>query len=399
MSNHAQSSAPRIRHERPLRRRRGSRAAGWALCAICALHAIAITAGAKADTPAPPEADEPAAGLGEAVPLDLPTFAPVVAGQTYDARIIQALLDQQGFCQLPPGTHVINEPIYVRHNQRLTGCGRASVLKFTGQGDWAIQFGDEKVANYACYLDNFAVSGGGIWCRRFGQHCGIDRVWISEAPRDGLRIEGVGDKFLVRDVVAYGNKGHGIAIRSPVTNNGITLDHCNAQGNGGHGLLFETTTWGGTLAKAVIRDCTIQGNGHGGRVKAEVMVRGWVQLLRLENIWIESPQGKSTSLPVGIRVEASEPFQNPKSGDEKNTRRPSGFLITGNSAIHLVPRAIEFAHCLNIRIDQLSLAPRTARIYWRSNPAGGDWTHTKKPRGDMWMLDESRLVADPTLGD
>ncbi len=370
-----------------------------ALGLLLTTPAFAQDADSPAPAPSATTADgEPAPGLTPETLADLPTFTPVVEGRVYDARTIQALLDQQGFCQLPPGTHTIRDPIRLGPNQRLTGCGRASVLKFAGTGDWAVVFGDEKKANYGCYLDNVAIAGGGVLCRRFGQHCGIDRVWIVEAPGDGLRIEGIGDKFLVRDVVAYGNKGNGIALRSPVTNNGLTLDHCNAQNNGGHGLLLESITWGGALAKAVVRDCTIQGNGKAGKVRAEVMVRGWVQLLRLENIWIESPQGAAASLPVGIRVEGSAAFENPRSS-EKNVRRPNGLLITGNSAIHLVPSSIEFVDCLNIRIDQLSLAPRTAKVFWHSNPTGGDSTHTRRPTGAMWMLDESRVVADPKLGE
>jgi hypothetical protein len=317
------------------------------------------------------------------------TVADAQAPAVYTADRIQSELDEYGYCQLPPGKHRLDRPIELRARQRLCGSGPASILEYVGPGDWAVLFGDRGAPNYACYLDSLTLSGGGLWCRRFAQHCGVDQVWVSGAPSDGVRIDGIGDKFLLRDVVSYGNTGHGFALRAAASNNGLTLDHCNAQANGGHGVLMETLSWGGTLYQTVLRDCTVQGNGAAGRVDCDVLVRGYVGALRVESTWIES-----TFCAVGLRT-VGRLERHPSTG--KESLRFPRILITGNSVVSLADRALEFVDCWQCEIEQLDARPAAARVYWRSRPDGTNATGSTRPTGLMRLLDPARIVADSTL--
>ena len=308
----------------------------------------------------------------------------------YNEAIIQHLLDSVGFCELPPGEHPIRRPIRMGPNQRLTGAGPASKLIYSGAGDFALLFGDKDTPNYACYLDNVMFVGGGVKCERFAQHCAIEKTWIQKAPAEGLLVEGIGDKMIFRDVVCYGNKGAGIAVRSFVTNNGLTFDHCNSQANGGYGIVLETTSWPGRLHAAVLRDCTSQGNCAAGHADAEVLVRGWIQSLRIESLWVEN--GRQV---VGLRTERTNVVE-PASGKPK-WRLPN-ITIAGNTLISQLERAVELVDCIECQIDQLELRPATARVYWRCGKDGGDVTGSTKPGGLMRRLDATRLMAAPTLG-
>lgn len=316
--------------------------------------------------------------------------------RTYSGREIQALLDRDGYCKLPPGVHRTDQPIQLVAGQRLEGCGFASRLQYTGKGEWAVIFGKKDEFTAGCYLENLQINGGGVLCERYGQHCAIEKVWVMRAKGDGFRVDGVGERIVFRDVISYGNGGNGFTIRSSKPISGIFFDHCNAQNNQGYGMLFETTAWEGLVSKAVVRDCTVQGNGLRGGVSAEVLLRGYVGQLRMENIWVENIQNRPHSVPAGIRTEASKPFPRPDS-DTPGIRRPGRLVIAGNSQIALIPRAIEFADCHECRIEQLSVSPATARIYWRSNPRGEASTYTTPPAGEKWLLNPEQIVADPNL--
>lgn len=308
-----------------------------------------------------------------------------------DDEIIQGQLDATGYFQAPPGEHELRRPIVLGPGQRLTGCGPATKLKLVGPGDWAVVFGDVNKHNYACYLDNLMITGGGLRCDRIGQHCVIDRVWITRAPGDGVRVEGIGDRMIFRDVVSYGNRGAGFALRVPAVANGLIFDHCNAQANDGVGFLVETLKWNSDCSGLVLRDCTIQGNGLGGSAVAEVLVRGYVNGMRIENVWIENK-----SVRAGLRTEAKHYSQ-----PQPIVRRPSGLIIAGASQISLIDRAVEFVACHDCDIEQLTLSPPTARVHWKprgkraaaptEGPAPG------APGGTKRMLRPEQLVAEPDL--
>jgi len=315
--------------------------------------------------------------------------------EAYPAERIQTLLDQTGFCQLPPGVHTLDKPLRIKPRQRLTGAGPASTLKYVGAGEWAVIFGDREKHNYAIYLDNLEIVDGGLRLEGFGQHCAIDKVWVRNAPGDGVRIDGKGEGIVLRDVIAWENRGHGFAVSCGRAINTVLFDHCNAQNNQGHGVLLETTAWNATLNQLTLRNCVIQSNGRGGQVRAEVMVRGYVGALRIESTWIESPQDRADAPSVGLRTEART-FERPE-GQGPVVRRPGHLVILGNSVISQPPRAIEFVDCYDCRIEQLSISPASARVYWRGDAEAARAGHWNKPGGAHWLLKPEQLVADPEL--
>lgn len=304
------------------------------------------------------------------------------------ARQIQATLDANGFCQLGAGTYTLDAPIRLRAGQRLLGVGPATKLDYRGTTPWAVVFGEREKPNYACHLERLSIRGGGVLCENIAQHCTIEGVWVSEAPLDGVRIEGEGERIVLRDVVSWQNGGAGFAVRTDSANNGVLFDHCNAQGNRGSGMLFETTDRDGELTACVVRDCTIQSNGTGGAA-AEVLLRGYVNVLRIENTWIERA-ARGGAAGVGLRTEAVE-FP-ARDGKDPVTRFPGRLTITGTTVIALLPRAVELAPCFDCAIEQLWATPASSKVLWRSEGTGAS-----KPRGAMFVLDPAQLVADPAL--
>ncbi|MFN0136570.1 MAG: right-handed parallel beta-helix repeat-containing protein [Phycisphaerae bacterium] len=320
-------------------------------------------------------------------------FASPVVAQTevWTSLRIQQELDTRGVCQLPAGNHNINVPIRLRAGNRLVGTGYNTRLNYTGGGPIAIVFGEVGAHNFACYLDNISLLGGGVKVAAYAQHCAIERVWINGSSGDGLRIDGVGERLKVSHVICWDNAGHGFAVRSTGSNNGVFFDHCSAQENGGFGLYLETAAQNASLNGCVVRDCTFQSNGDGGQVYAEVLIRGFVGATRFENVWIENT---APHMRVGIRTEGIS-YAQPTGGPI--VRRPGRVVFVGNNTISLMPRAIEFVDCFECVIDQLQAAPATAQVRWRSAPGGGDAIGCTRPRGDMLLLPATQLIADPLL--
>lgn len=314
---------------------------------------------------------------------------------TATARQIQQSLDSTGFCQLGAGTYSIDAPIRLKAGQRLAGVGFATKIVYVGISPWAVVFGEREKPNYACYLDNLSIQGGGVLCESLSQTCAIERVWVSKSRADGLRIEGAGERIVLRDVVSWENAGDGLVVRCPDTNNGILFDHCNAQGNTGHGVRLETAAPNGELLGTVLRDCTIQGNGRGGGAAAEVLIQGYVNVTRIENTWIERSERYSPNMKTGVRtVAASFPGEN---GAAAVVRRPGRLAIGGASVISLMPRAMEWVDCVDCAIEQLWATPATSKVHWKSGDDGGNSLQATKPRGELWILSPSQLVADPEL--
>lgn len=313
-------------------------------------------------------------------------YAQSKSGGPPRAAYIQQQLDTVGYYQLPPGETVIERPLRIGPGQRLTGCGFSSALKLLS-GDVAIYFGTRDKTIYGSYLDNFLVSGGAVVCERMAQHCAIERVWIVRSPGDGLRVEGPGDKMVFRDVVAWECAGAGIVVRSSGSNNGLLFDHCNAQNNQSYGLVLETVTPGGNISSAVIRDCTIQGNGLNGKTRCQALVAGYVWGTNFENVWIEG------ATPVGLRTEARE-FK----GEDGAPllRRPTSVRIGGASEIHLHKIAVEYASALSPVIDQLAISPKEARIVWRAKQPKDSIIVAQPPEGLMRNLPKDRIVAEET---
>lgn len=338
-----------------------------------------------------------------------------------DAQTIQAELDARGFFRVPAGRHLLDRPITLKADQRLTGEGFRSVLLYSGPGEWAVILGDVNQTIYRTGLDSLSIRGGGVRAQRYGQHCWIRDVWISGAPGDGLRIDGIGDRLTVERAYAWENAGAGIRVAGGFVNNGITLDGCNAQGNDREGVVLETTSWSGQLVGTTLRGCTIQGNGRAG-AKAEVLLRGWVHFTRIDNCHLEgvlkaaspSPTGSGqgdgsapadgrqptagSSPAAAIRTEPAGPFLSPTGAAA--TRRPSDLWIGGGTTVHGVPRAAELVAMNGLTQFGQVILTGGAKIHWRSNPAGGDSTHTKKPQLEVSAsrgIQAEAIIADPLL--
>lgn len=310
------------------------------------------------------------------------------------ARNIQQTLDSTGFCQLGAGTYNIDTPIRLKAGQRMVGVGFATKLVYTGVSPWAVVFGEREKPNYGCYLDDILISGGGLLCESFGQHCAVERVWVTKSRGDGVRIEGLGERLILRDVISWENAVDGFSLRTGDTINGIVFDHCNAQNNGGYGFRLETLTANSELVGTVIRDATIQANGKSGSVTAEVLIQGYVNVTRIENVWIENEPRFSPSVSTGIRSIA---VAFPNAGGEPVVRRPNRLAIDGASVISLLPRAMEVIDCYDCAIEQLWVSPASAKVYWKSDKTGPEAGGLNRLRGEKWMLGADQLVADPGL--
>lgn len=277
---------------------------------------------------------------------------------------IQTALDTTGYYFIQPGTHNIESTIIIRKDQRLCGAGKSSVLRWVGSGNTAIQFGDPAAVFYGAYLDNFCLSFGGLRVAVMTQHCSIDRLWVSDAPGDGILIDGIGERLVFRDVVAWGNGGNGIAVRTSDSYNGVVFEHCNAQNNAGHGVLLETFAGAngmGQLENFVFRDCTVQANGTNGTTPCEFMVRGFVRMLTINNIWIENIRG----IRAGFRTESVTVAP--------TTYHPGRIRFTGSNTINLIQNAIEFDSCYDCPIDQLTTTAGSLIRYRTFAPTGAQW--------------------------
>lgn len=274
---------------------------------------------------------------------------------------IQAALDTVGYYYIPPGLHSLEAPIILRANTRLEGAGLRSTLRYIGPGNFAIQMGELNVPIYGAYLSDFAVQGGGLHVVNMAQTCAVERVWFSEAPADGVLIDGMGERLIFRDVVAWGNAGNGFAVRQIGAVNGIVWDHCNAQNNGKYGVLLEGVGSLAEIRNLVFRDCTVQSNAMLAGHDSEIMIRGLVRMIRFENLWIENPRG----LRCGIRTESVT--------IGTNVIHPGRVVIAGTSVINLVPNALEFDTCYDCRVEQLDMSVGTL-IRWRQfSPGGAMW--------------------------
>ena len=285
---------------------------------------------------------------------------------------LQAKLDA-GLCDIPVGTTTIDGPLYVRSRTMLRGAGMASEIKLTGGGDWAVIVAPGRGSLYGAYIDSVSIVGGGVLWTEFAQHCGMDRVWVSGAPGDGVRLQGDGERLRIRDCVSWENGGAGFAVRCASSNNGVVFDHCNAQGNKGEGILFDAADGAG-ISLCVIDDCTIQANGG-----AQVRVSGYVTSLAIRDSWIESTAGGA----VGIFAESKPPTP-----PRVDPWRPSGLTISGTTQVALIARAVVLRDAPAVTIDALSVFPATAAVEWDM------W----QPTGEMRRLGRGQLrQAEPDV--
>ena len=301
---------------------------------------------------------------------------------------IQRELDQSGYCWIPPGTHKLDGPIIIRADRTLAGAGKSSVLQLMpGRGDVALEFGESPTTAqpylYGAYLRDLQFVAGGVRVNKIAQHCGIARVWVSAAPADAFVIDGLGERLTLDACVAWGAARHGFVIRTRTTNNGITLDGCNAQACGGAGVLLETVSPNATLNQTLLDNCTIQGNQCGtgyqpvSLAPADVWIRGYVGATTIRDTWIESPGKLGLRVePITFMVPVGQVFNLPL------TRRVGFLTIEGNTVISECSIAAELVDAHETRLDRLAVHPASAQVRWS----------LRAPIGAQLMLKADQLV-------
>lgn len=292
-----------------------------------------------------------------------------------DAGQINRQLSLNGFYEVPLGTTKVSGTIKVRAKDTIRGFGFNSVLESV-DSDYLIEFGDNVESLYGTYLQSFRVSKAGIKVNQLAQHCAMNQVWISNAPKHGLYINGFGEKMKFEQVVCYESQGDGIRVETDDCLNGIVFDNCNSQANKGYGFVLETTARNAQIWGTVIRDCTIQGNGD-----IESVELGYVCASRYENIWIENP--KATKL-----------FYSDMKTFGDISRYPSGLWIGGNSVITFASaaknknNAIELKVSINPVIDSCWIP--NGLLAWNSDN-GANWYLGQKPIGQLRFIDTKQI--------
>ena len=294
---------------------------------------------------------------------------------------IQSALDRDGYCRVPPGFTWLDRPIVLRYGMTLEGAGFASQL-VAEKGETALEFGESPTTAqpylYGTYLRDVRFVAGGVRVNKLAQHCGIERVWVDGARGDAFRIEGIGERLTLSDCVAWHAARHGFAIVANGSNNGITLDGCNAQGCGGAGVLLETAGPNAQLNQTLLAGCTIQGNQRGtGLAPADLWIRGYVGETVIRDTWIESPgklglRAEPATWPVSVGPFVSLPV----------TRRVGFLAVEGQTVISECSIAAELLDAYEARLDRLAVHPASAQVRWS----------LRKPIGAQLMLKPGQLV-------
>lgn len=301
---------------------------------------------------------------------------------------IQAALDRDGYCWIPPGTHKLDGPIRLGSRMRLVGAGVVSSLRLAdGAGDWAIVVAPKSGSLYDSSIDSLSLLGGGLLVHEITQTLRVEGLTIDGAPLDGVRISGIGERMILRDVVARSSVRHGLVVSTPAaSNNGIVFDHCTAQWNGGAGVLLETTGPTSEQLFTVLRDCTVQDNCRGlavGETGAEIEILGLVRGTRIENHWTENVSRDRLRI-VGIRTRAATFVAN-AFPPRLVTMWPGRLVLAGGTSIQELAVALDWTECFDCRIEQLNM-PASAAIYAATQPVG-----------DKWLVPATAVRAAPSL--
>lgn len=289
----------------------------------------------------------------------------------------QEKLDQAGTLELPPGDIVLREPLTVGPHQTLRGAGNATRLLWKGGGDEALWLGKPGGDVYGARIEQLALVGGTLRVAVLDGKATIESVWITQA-KTGLLIEGVGERLRVVNVTAYGNIGDGVQVLSHGVCNGVTFERLTSQHNGGVGLRMETLDADATLNHVLLRDSEIQGN----RGVAQVLIRGWVGMARLENVWIESGSDKDRPMGAGLIAEARLLLDERKGVYVR--RVPNRLTLTGGSVVSACAPGLRLIGADRVRLDDVLIQP----------PATIEWSGTAGPGGTL--RDVSTLQIKPT---
>lgn len=188
-------------------------------------------------------------------------------------------------------------PIVLRSVLQVNSTTHLSACDFRNEtGDpYPIRIGKPGTFTYDIRLTDIRIQGGGVFVQgAFGQTVALEGFFISDAPEDGLRIVGTGERVKCEDIHIWKAKRDGIVISTvSASNNGMELEHCSAAHCGGVGLLLETATMDADQIWTLVRGCVFQAN-HGA---ADVLVRGYV------NATFRDSHFEAVFAPVAFRAE------------------------------------------------------------------------------------------------
>lgn len=242
-------------------------------------------------------------------------FAPIPedASNPLTAAQIQDALDSTGYCKLGPGTFTIDTQIEIGDSQWLQGSGDATILRWTGSGNYAIKVGTG-TNGYASRLSDLQIRssndslylGGGVEVGKMGLTSGVQNVTINRAKQHGVSIPQTasGESFELRNVYASESVNDGLRVDA---GNGMVIgllkiEDCEFTGNLEYGVNLSTNGTG-TIQHAKFRDTVIQGNGRSTVAgwASDMRIAGRVTETLLDGCWLEP---YTTYTKAGIRIEA-----------------------------------------------------------------------------------------------
>jgi hypothetical protein len=307
------------------------------------------------------------------------------------AAAIQADLDTDGYCKLPPGRHVLDRTITIRQRQRLEGSGPATVLYAPPPLDAAIVFGDEtQVYTVASYVSNLTLTGAGMRFYGMSNHSAVDHVWVQGARGHAFDFTGTrGELIDVGECVAWGNAGDGFHVETTTVNTGITFTHCTSSANRGAGVALETRGPTAVLQRVTLVRCVIQGNGLGGEADAEIVIRGRVNMVHLDGCWSENPPARQVIDTLILTQPRWE-----WAGTHWIRTRPANLVIDGFTALELARCILRAEACYGIEIGRYVTGPGVVEL-------AGDWWDVRKDqlRGEWWEMhpDQVQIIDIPII--
>jgi hypothetical protein len=228
-----------------------------------------------------------------------------------NAALVQSTLDSGKAVCLLPGTHIWTTPVVLKATYKLFGFGRATVVRWAGSGNYAIEFGETGQQAFDIYLSDLILTssndafryGGGIDVKALHQASAIERVIINASKEHGISITGSGEGLRFNGVIIRDTVGNAVDCR--ITNQTITTMHftqCNFQGCQGSGVAFEGA---GTtqIENTEFHQCIIQGNGLNGTTVAEISLKGLVTQTAFRHCWIERANG--SGITTGILLDTN----------------------------------------------------------------------------------------------
>lgn len=242
-------------------------------------------------------------------------FSPIPEGASnpLTAAQIQDALDSTGYCKLGPGTFTIDTQIEIGDSQWLQGSGDATILRWTGSGNYAIKVGTG-TNGYASRLSDLQIRssndslylGGGVEIGKMGKASSVENVTINRAKQHGVSFPQTasGESFELRNVYVSESVNDGLRVDAGdgMVIGLLKIEDCYFNANLEYGVNFSTNGTG-TIQHAKFRDTEIQGNGRSTVAgwASDMRIAGRVTETLLDGCWLEP---YTTYTKAGIRIES-----------------------------------------------------------------------------------------------